>query len=114
MPNSLVTLVKEPSLIVVIEPGDIRQVVDEQIGIAVVVVVDPGAALGERLAVRGQAGHCRDFLELAVAQVAIEAVGLPLAGDEQIEPAVVVVIGPAGGVGIDGSSSPASSVTSVK
>jgi hypothetical protein len=31
----------------------------------------------------------------------IEAVGLILAADEQVEPAVAIVIGPGGGVGID-------------
>ena len=75
--------------------------VEEQVGITVVVVVDPGATLAE---LRGVALHARlggDFLKRTVTLVAIETVGLPLAADEQVDPAVVVVIGPGRGVGID-------------
>ena len=84
-----------------IEPGIAGQVVEEQVGIAVVVVVDPGAALAEPLRLALHAGPGGDLLERAVAPVVIEAVGLALAGDEEVEPAVVVVVGPGGGVGID-------------
>ena len=87
--------------IVVIEPAVAVQVVEEQVGIAVVVVVDPGAALAEACRLALHAGLGGDLLERAVALVVIETVGLLLAADEQVEPAVVVVIGPGRGVGID-------------
>ena len=71
-------------------------------GIPVVVVVEPGAALGEPRRVAFHAGLGGDVLERAVALVAKQAVVLPLAGDEEVDPAVVVEVGPGGGVGIDG------------
>ena len=48
-----------------------------------------------------QAGLGGDLLERAVAPVVIQPVGLLLAADEQVEPAVVVVIGPGRRVGVD-------------
>ena len=76
-------------------------VVEEQVGIAVVVVVDPGAALAEVAGFALHAGLGGDLLECAVTLVVVETVGLPLAADEKVDPAIVVVIGPGGGVGID-------------
>ena len=87
--------------VVLVQPAFAREVVQEQVGKAVVVVVDPGAALAEFLHLFIDAGPGGDFLERAVAAIAIQPVGLPLAGDEQVDPAVVVVVGPGGRVGID-------------
>ena len=73
-----------------VEPAGVFEVVDEQVGEAIVVVVDPGAALG---ASRGLAFHSRlrrRILERAVAAVVVQAVALAFAGDKEVDPAVVV------------------------
>ena len=77
------------------------QVVEEQVGIAVVVVVDPGGALaapGRRPATPALAATSS---KVPSPLVVIQPVGLLLAADEQVEQAVVVVVGPGGGVGVD-------------
>ena len=50
----------------------------------------PGARFA--FGAEGEPGFDGDILELAVAQVAIELVGLRVVGDEQIRPAVLVVV----------------------
>ena len=67
---------------------------DKQVAVAVVVVVDEEGAPGEEL----QAGDPQPGLkghvgEKPVAEVAVQAVGLPLVvGDEEVEPAIAVVV----------------------
>ncbi len=68
-----------------------------EVGEAVVVVVAPRHALGEGVA--GDAGADGDILEGAVAPVAIEPAGRQLVSDVDIDPAVVVVVGPGRRVG---------------
>src|SRR5207245_7261856 len=50
----------------------------------------PGARFS--LGTERQASFDRDILELAVSQIAVELVGLRVVGDEQIRPAVLVVV----------------------
>src|ERR1017187_7240351 len=88
--------------LVMIEPSRVLEVVDEQIGVAVVVVVDPGAALGVAGRLAFNSGARGDFLERAVTAVAIEAVLLVLACDEKVDPPVVVEVAPRGTVGVSG------------
>jgi hypothetical protein len=47
-----------------------------------------------------------EFFEFAVAEVAIQAVGLLFAADEQVEPAIVVVVGPLGGDRVNRAKQP--------
>ena len=91
-----------PFALVVVQPGEPAHAVDEEVRIAIVVIVDPGAALVELLAFAVDAGLGGDLFECAVAAIVIQPVGLLFAGDEEVEPAVVVVIGPGGRVGVDG------------
>ena len=52
--------------------------------------------LAERVASAVDAGPGGDLFERAVAAIVIQPVRLVLAGDEEVEPAVVVVVGPGG------------------
>ena len=63
-----------------------------EIGEPVVVVVAPRHALGEGIA--GDTGSDRHVLERAVVLVAIEAARRQLVADVEVDPAVVVVVGP--------------------
>ena len=101
MPSSPLDVLERAVAVVPVQPAFAREVVEEQVGKAVVVVVDPGAALAEFLKLFVDAGLGGDFLERAVAAIAIQPVGLPLAGDEQVDPAVVVIVGPGRRVGIE-------------
>jgi len=79
----------------------IRAVGDEQIQVAVVVVVAPAAAVGERGVTDDDA--IRDPGKRAVSPVPIEEVVLILAvGDEQVEITIVVVVAPGGTEGLAG------------
>ena len=91
------TFVNVPSRLLRYSCAGPAQVVEEQVGIIVVVEVDPRRPLAEGdRPMPGRPGRTgRDLLEGAVPPVVIETVGLSLAADEQVEPAVVVVIGPA-------------------
>ena len=87
---------------IVIEPIAVGQVGDVEVGQAVVVVVAPGHSLAEPIV--GHAGRDGDVLEGAVAAIVVEpaqvakvgAAGVELAGDIEVDVAVVVVVGPAG------------------
>ena len=93
--------VGEGSVAIVMKQPAGLGVVEEQVGIAVVVVIDPGTSLAEVAGVALHAGLRGDFLEGAVALVVVEAVGLPLAADIEVDKAIVIIIGPGGRVGID-------------
>src|SRR5262249_44815371 len=81
------------------------QVVEEQVGIAVVVEVDPGGALaGAAVALYSRPGS--HLLESAVPLVAIQAVWLPLATNEEVEEAIIVEVGPSRGDRVDGIEQP--------
>ena len=84
------------------KPAGIPQVIEEQIRVAVVVEIDPGTSLAAAFWLALHAGPGGDFLERAVSLVVIETVFLSLASDEQVDPAVVIIIAPACGDGIDG------------
>ena len=81
-----------PVLPVVEEEIASRVVGDVQVGKPVVVVVAPGRALGERGA-RHAGGH-PDLAECAVTLVVVQRARRLLVAHEQIDPAVVVVVGP--------------------
>ena len=94
---------REPAVpLVVIQSSGVFQVVDEQVREAVVIIVKPGATLGPPRWLAFNSCRGRDIIEAAVATVAIKAILLVFAGDEEIDPAVVVKIAPRSRVGIDG------------
>ncbi len=68
----------------------LQVVADVEIEVAVVVQVGPGRR-GRPVAVAAEPRTRRDVLEPAVAEVVVEGVGPP-SGDEQVGPAVVVVV----------------------
>ena len=107
--------VGEGAVAVVVEKLGRRpaRIADEQVGPAVVVVVDPRGAFAAA-AVVAKARLGGDLLEGAVSLVVVQAIGLAFAADEQVEETVVVVIGPGRAGELTGSSRPAFSVTSVK
>jgi len=86
---------------------------DEEIELAVAVVVNESAAGIPALAASGDAGFFRYFGEGAVAVVVVEAVFAKVA-DEEIVEAVVVVVADAAALPPAGGATPAASVTSVK
>ena len=83
--------------LVVIEEVLAPEVRHVQVRPAVAVVIAPGRALGEGLGV--DAGRVGDVLEGAVPTVAEERGRALFVADEEVEPAVVVVIGPDRGMG---------------
>ena len=92
--------------IVAIQPAGIPQVIEEQIRVAVVVEIDPGTSLAAAFWLALHACPCGDFLERAVSLVVIETVFLSLASDEQVDPAIIIIIAPACGDGIDRGEQP--------
>ena len=92
--------------VVVVEPGVAVHIVDEQVRIVVVVEVDPVGTLAEHDGSCSHTGPGGDVLERPVAAVVIQAVGLVFAEDEDVEPAVVVVVRPARRRGIDRTLQP--------
>ena len=87
--------------VVAIEGGVLfAEVGDGEADAAVVDVVAEGNAhvgLLEAVFADGDAALEGDVLEVAVAIVVIEVVGLAIVGDEEVELAVVVEVGPDGG-----------------
>src|SRR5437879_1911398 len=81
------------------------QVGDEQVGIAVVVKIDPGGSFAS-IAGALNARFGRDLFEGAVPFVAVELVGLAIAADEEVEETVVVEIGPRRGDRVDWMQQP--------
>src|SRR4029077_951306 len=71
----------------------------EKVGIAVVVVVDPGGPFADLLFAL-DAGLGGDVLEGAVAAIAVQAVRTGFAADEEVEKPVVVEVGPGGANGV--------------
>src|SRR6516162_5989500 len=67
----------------------------EEVGIAVVVIVDPSGPFADLLFAL-DAGLGGDLLEGAVAPISVQAVRAGLATDEEVEKTVVVEIGPGG------------------
>ena len=70
---------------------------DEDIEVAVAIVIDEGAARTPARAGDRQAGLGGDVGEFAVAAIAVEAVR-PVVGDEQVGLAVIIEIADAGGL----------------
>ncbi len=77
------------------------QIVEEQVGKPVVIVINPGGTFAEVAILLSDAGPECHFVKASIAPVVIEPMRLALAADEEVEPAVVVVIDPGRGVGID-------------
>ena len=69
MPIAVVTSVKVPSRLLWKSRAIAAQVVEEQVGVVVVVVVDPGGTLAERVTGSRHAGLRGDLLERAVARL---------------------------------------------
>jgi len=65
------------------------EVGEEKVGIAVVVVIDPGGSLAVFFAPL-DTGLGRDILEGAVALVAVKAIGSLVATDKEVEVPVIV------------------------
>ena len=91
---------------------EVDVVADEEVEVAVLVVVEKGAAGVPAQSVLEEAGFFGDISERAVAIVAEERI-LPVVADEEIVPAIVVVVANAAGLAPAQRASPALSVTSV-
>ncbi len=87
--------------VVMVQPGVAAKIIQKKVGITVVIVVNPCATLAKVSGASLQAGSRADLLERSITVVMVEAIGLLFAADEQVEPAVVVVVGPGGRIGVD-------------
>src|SRR6266568_4513820 len=81
---------------VVIEEVVLSIVRDVEVRVAVAIVVSPGDSFGERDAV--YARLCRNVLKRTVTFVAEKLAWCVLVSDVEIDPAIIVVISPAGGM----------------
>ena len=87
---------KGPVMIIVVKKIVAADIGDEEIRIAIVVVVGGHHSFGKLRAV--DAGSQRNVLERAIAAIVVHLAGTLLVGDEEIEPAVVVDVGPGRGL----------------
>lgn len=90
-----------PGPIIPVESRGSLQIGQEEIGIAIVVEVDPSDTFTNRF-VPSNSRLPSNFLECPITSVPVESVGLPLATDEEIEESIVIVIRPCRRDRVDG------------